>query len=105
MKLAFVVFFLIIYSNLLIKISIALMLLRIKRDFWWRLLLWSLITGCIVVGISATITNIVQCRPTSGFWHLDQRLSGHCWSNTTFVNISYIWGCRFSITDLRFGFH
>jgi hypothetical protein len=95
LKLGFAVFLLIIYTNLLIKISVALMLLRIKRDFWWRLSLWFLIGMCCFVGVCATITQCLQCRPVSGFWNISERLSGKCWSSRVLVNIQYGWYVNF----------
>lgn len=95
-KLGFWLFLFSAYTNLLIKISIASMLLRIKQEFWWRLSLWFLIGLCFTVGISATITQCLQCRPVSSFWHISGRLGGNCWSQETLVNISYGYGCEFT---------
>jgi hypothetical protein len=80
------------YSNLLIKISIALMLLRIKTTIHWKVGLWFLIASCISVGTAYTVTQLIQCRPVSGFWNIKLRYSGACWPTETVVHISYGFG-------------
>jgi len=91
-KNGFVVFLLAVYANLLIKISIALMLIRIKSNFAWRFGLSILITSCVIISIFASITEFVSCRPLKAWWTPALRFSGACWSPSALVAIGYFLG-------------
>jgi hypothetical protein len=92
LKLGYVVFTLSIWVNLLIKISVALMLLRIKSTFAWRIGLWTLIACCVAVGFAATFTQLYQCRPLRAFWDIELRGTGACWPDKTVLGLAYAWG-------------
>lgn len=57
-----------VWGLCMIRISVALMLLRLKESRWWKSALW------IVIGIQAcmlivgTTMHLVMCRPLSARW-------------------------------------
>src|ERR1019366_4332893 len=79
------------YPNILVKISVAIMLLRIKKTKYWRIALYSLIVSLVLVGVASTIVCLVMCRPISAFWSLSERET-HCWSADQMATVSMIWG-------------
>jgi hypothetical protein len=95
LKLSFATFSLTMITNLLIKVSVAIMLLRIKQDYWWRIALWSLMGSCFIVGIAVTITEFLQCRPLDGFWNIEKMFEGACWTPETRVHLAYGWGSEY----------
>ncbi|KAF2246217.1 hypothetical protein BU26DRAFT_402018, partial [Trematosphaeria pertusa] len=56
------------WSITLVKLSVALLLLRLKRTRPWRLFLYFLITLTIVAGLVQTAFQFLQCRPFSVYW-------------------------------------
>jgi hypothetical protein len=96
LKLGFWVFVLAPITNSLIKISLSLMFFRIKgKDYWWRVGLWSMIAILIIILFSSSLSIIFSCTPVSGFWHISERLGGHCLSISKNADLSYGFGCRF----------
>ncbi|KAF2398790.1 hypothetical protein EJ06DRAFT_496547 [Trichodelitschia bisporula] len=57
------------WSITLIKISIAVMLLRIRRDNPWRYWVYFLIGFVVSSAIVSTVLQFVQCSPVSAFWN------------------------------------
>lgn len=46
------------------RVSFALALLRLRRDRWWRLLIWTVIVGLVVVTMFALVlVRLTQCIP------------------------------------------
>jgi hypothetical protein len=99
LKVALAIFMLAMYANLLIKISIALMLLRIKDSRRWKIGLWTLIGSAIAIGVSLTIVELLQCRPLKGFWEIELRATSHCFSTHTDRALIYFWGSKYK-TDV-----
>jgi len=97
-------FFIIMLSGItngLIKISLSLLLLRIKgHEFWWSVGLWILICSLAIVMIGSALSTIISCNPVSAFWHITERLSGKCWSPIVSMYISYGFGCEFSYREM-----
>jgi hypothetical protein len=79
------------YPNILVKISVAIMLLRVKRTKYWRIGLYSLIFSLVLVGVASTVMCLVMCRPISAFWSLTERET-HCWTADQMATASMAWG-------------
>jgi hypothetical protein len=77
----------------MVKISIAIMLLRIKTTKIWRIGLYFLLGSLVFVGVMSTIIVLVMCRPISAFWSLTDRTS-HCWAPNTMALAPVIWYCK-----------
>jgi hypothetical protein len=98
LRLAYIIGFIVSYPNVLIKISIVIMLLRIKTTKTWRVGLYILLASLILVGIMSTVVNLVMCRPISAFWSLTDR-STHCWAADNMTAAPVIWYSYFAATD------
>ncbi|KAH8723798.1 hypothetical protein GQ44DRAFT_655921 [Phaeosphaeriaceae sp. PMI808] len=68
------------WSMATIKISFALMLLRIEQAVQWRRFLWVMIVVLILMGVYNTLTTLVQCLPIYKAWDLVGTVPGLCWS-------------------------
>jgi hypothetical protein len=93
LRLTFFVGILINYPNVLVKISIAIMLLRIKTTKVWRIAIYSLLASLVFVGVMSTIITLLYCKPISAFWSLTDR-STHCWSAKNMAVTPVIWYCK-----------
>lgn len=51
-----------------IKISLASLLLRLRRELRWKWFLWTMIIIQILSAIASNIFLLVQCRPIHAFW-------------------------------------
>jgi hypothetical protein len=71
------------WSMATIKISFALMLLRIEQIIAWRRFLQAMIILQIVVVIFNTIGIFLQCIPFEKSWDLVGAVPGTCWSKQT----------------------
>jgi hypothetical protein len=73
-----------VWSMTVLKISVALMLLRIKETRKWRIGIWSLIAALAALGFGSTMAMMLQCRPIQANWNVFFRLKpGVCWSAET----------------------
>jgi hypothetical protein len=68
------------WSMATIKISFALMLLRIEQASTWRRFLWAMIIVQIVVAVFNTLGIFLQCIPFEKSWDLLGVVPGSCWS-------------------------
>jgi hypothetical protein len=68
------------WSMATIKISFALLLLRIEQVSAWRRFLWALITLHIVAAVVNTLGIFLQCTPFEKSWDLLNVVHGSCWS-------------------------
>jgi hypothetical protein len=101
LKIGFITFLFSLWANLFIKISVALMLLRIKsQSFWWRIFLYALIIVSTIIASAFTIVWFLSCRPLEATWTLQLRLTNACWSPHTLVSLLYFFGAYFALTDL-----
>jgi hypothetical protein len=68
----------------LLKVSIALFLLRLgKNNAWFRRTLWAAISFIVVYSLFAFSSFIFRCSPVSGAW--DHTINAKCYSWTFFV--------------------
>lgn len=83
----------------LLKISIALFLLRLSSNKWYSRSLWALIGFVSFYSFGAWLTFFLRCRPMEGFW--DRRYSASCYSMQLLVTFGLInTGKHFSDTEL-----
>jgi hypothetical protein len=68
------------WSMATIKISFALMLLRIEQASKWRRFLWAMVALQIVVAMFNTLGIFLQCIPFHKSWDLIGSVPGTCWS-------------------------
>lgn len=62
-KMEYVTFYLTTYTNLLVKVSICLMLQRMRSDKKWRIGLWCLLASIGGFAIGYTIVLVLYCQP------------------------------------------
>ena len=72
-----------------IKISVALMLLRIKRSRPWQVWLGILIAVQIVTVVAGTFVNFLSCKPFYALWYPDL-VGGVCWSQSIRNDLAYV---------------
>jgi hypothetical protein len=73
-----------IVAYALLKISIALFLLRLgKNNTWFRRTLWAVIAFIVVYTLFAFFSFTFRCSPVSGAW--DTTINAKCYSWTFFV--------------------
>ena len=66
------------------RVSFALALLRLRRDCWWRMLIWTVITGLVVVTMFALVlARLTQCIPMQKLQY--GNMEGTCRGNGTAV--------------------
>ena len=77
----------VVIANMLIRISIALFLLRLfgTRKLW-RWSLYPIMVLAIITGIGSFIAFLLECRPYKKLWKPD--LPGSCWGPSVFVAIA-----------------
>jgi hypothetical protein len=82
------------WSMATVKISFALMLLRIEQAHRWRQFLWAMIVVQLIVGFYNTLTILLQCVPLHKAWDLVGAVPGTCWSrraqSTSTIGVSVI---------------
>jgi hypothetical protein len=71
-----------------IKISIALMILRLKNTGKWRIALNGVIALQVVAVVVNTLLSLLQCRPISATWKLSM-MGSACWSLDVQQNMAY----------------
>jgi hypothetical protein len=63
-----------------VKVSVALMLLRLETGKAMRRFLWANVALQVVLGIYNMITQLLQCVPLAGAWDLSNNVDKKCWS-------------------------
>jgi hypothetical protein len=74
------------------KISVLLMLLRIKQTPTWKRGIAIFITFVVLNAIASTLVEVLQCRPVSANWDITLPRSD-CLSVTEVLNANYIVSC------------
>jgi hypothetical protein len=77
------------WSMVFVKVSFALMLLRISPSKSLRCFLWGMIILQIILGVYNTLATLLQCVPVHKAWDLLGTVPGRCWSKKA-VRISSI---------------
>ncbi|TKA83957.1 hypothetical protein B0A55_00238 [Friedmanniomyces simplex] len=81
----------------LIKISVCLLVLRIKNTKGLRYFLYAVMALLVVTTIIPIIALCIECRPIEGFWH---RTIGHCHSPDFRIYSIYLQAAYSVLTDL-----
>ncbi|KAH0428414.1 integral membrane protein [Colletotrichum camelliae] len=76
----------------LLKISIALSLLRFSRSRWYSRSLWALIVFVVLCGIFAWVTIALYCKPLAGYW--DKSLEPECYDIKLFISFGLFYTCN-----------
>jgi hypothetical protein len=63
-------------SICLVKVSVALLLLRVKQTRTWRIFLYSTIILLVLTAITSTLFQFLQCQPFSVYWDPSVFLKG-----------------------------
>jgi hypothetical protein len=90
------------WSMATIKISFALMLLRIEQIVGWRRFLWVMIILQVVIGVYNTIGILLQCIPIYKAWDLIGAVPGSCWSKEAQSTSTIVVAVFNIITDFIF---
>lgn len=89
-QLSFISMVLWIWALTALKVSVALMLLRIKQSPRWKKGIWGLIIVLIVVGIGSTLAQALQCLPIKANWDFILKTSGRsCWTEQKQEMVTY----------------
>jgi hypothetical protein len=101
-KLGFISMVLWIWALTMLKISVALMLLRIKQTPRWKIGIGALIAVLIIVGVASTIAQILQCLPVTANWDIMLKESEHssCWTEQKQAIVTYSVSCKLSFVNL-----
>ncbi|EFQ33948.1 hypothetical protein CGRA01v4_12429 [Colletotrichum graminicola] len=84
----------------LLKISIAMSLLRLSKNKWYSRALWALIAFVILYTIMAWLSFFLYCTPMEGYW--DRSLKPKCYPLKLFINFALV-NTSFNIfTDVCF---
>ncbi|KAL0944829.1 uncharacterized protein CTRU02_202716 [Colletotrichum truncatum] len=84
----------------LLKISIALSLLRLSKNKWYSRSLWALIVFVVLYTIMAWLSFFLYCTPLEGYWN--KSLKPKCYSIRLFVDFALV-NTAFNIfTDVCF---
>ena len=67
----------------LVKISISLFILRIKRRGWLKWALYALMAGLVVTTVPCIVMLLAQCQPVRAYW---DRATGKCWNPHFYAN-------------------
>jgi hypothetical protein len=83
-----------LWAITIVKVSIALFLLRIAPTRLYKNLLWLIIGFLIVYTAACCVTVMIQCEKLAILW--DYTTQTTCWAPTTLVSLSYLNICRFT---------
>jgi hypothetical protein len=77
-----------VWAMTCIKVSVSLLFLRIEQARSWKIGIWTFIGVQLIVAITTTILQLLQCRPISDNWSLSDA-SNDCWSLDIIRVITY----------------
>ena len=82
--------FLLFVSSCLLKVSICLLLLRIKNTRGLKILLRAVMAGLFVANFGCIIILLAQCSPVETYW---RETGGVCWNPKIRINAFYVAIC------------
>ena len=85
------------------KISIAVLLLRLKTGRGWRVFLYAMVAVQLAAAVHANAMQLAACRPISAGWRLETTVE-HCWPISVLHATIYAHGSVAACTDLIFAF-
>ena len=87
-----------LFSSLcLLKISIGLLIMRIKDTRKMRIFQWTLIAGLVASTIEVLVVLLSECQPTRAWW---EKGAGKCWPNKIRIYSIYIQAGYGILTDM-----
>ncbi|CAK1357409.1 hypothetical protein CB0940_07853 [Cercospora beticola] len=90
----------VMWGVVLVKISIALFLMRlVPPGKNWKAILWATIVFLIAFMLACTGTLVFQCWPIKAAWDFAARQTASCFSNDTFSAIGLMNSCINVVTD------
>ncbi|KAJ5835504.1 hypothetical protein N7447_001530 [Penicillium robsamsonii] len=93
-----------VWASAVAKISISVALLRLAVKKSYRLILWSIISVVITVGLMFWLVLLLACNPISHFWErVDGTSKGTCLSMSTILDITYFYSCVAICCDIALG--
>ncbi|KAK4210376.1 hypothetical protein QBC37DRAFT_35374 [Rhypophila decipiens] len=89
-----------VWALCIIRISVALMLLRLKESRWWKSVLWTVIGVQICMLIVGTTMHLVMCRPLSARWAPTGTPPKECIEPAKFMIYGYVYSAFTIASDL-----
>ncbi|KAM7203310.1 hypothetical protein V8F33_002301 [Rhypophila sp. PSN 637] len=87
-----------VWGLCIIRISVALLLLRLKESRWWKSVLWTVIGVQICMLIVGTTMHLVMCRPLSARWAPTP--TANCIAPPKFMIYGYVYSAFTIASDL-----
>jgi hypothetical protein len=78
-------------SSCMLKVSVSLLLLRIKDTPRLKLLLYTIMTGLFVTNFGCIVILLAQCSPVETYW---KGTGGVCWDPTIRIHAFYVTICE-----------
>ncbi|KAI4654176.1 uncharacterized protein J4E78_007221 [Alternaria triticimaculans] len=91
-----------VVTNIFLKMSIGIFLLRIARDRTHRMILWIALIAIQVYSVYFFFVFTFQCWPVSFFWEQFRGGKGHCIPSRFVVNSFYGYSALSCVTDWTF---
>ena len=82
-----------LWANTFVKVSVACMLLRIKRNATWKWFLYGAMTVQVASAIGTTVTLFTECKPFQTLW--DPTIPGGYCSLIEIKESMYVNLCKF----------
>ncbi|KAJ6164619.1 pectinesterase precursor [Penicillium chermesinum] len=93
-----------LWSSAVVKISIAFALLRLAVKQWHRVILWSIVSTVIVIGLFFWLVLLFDCNPVQYFWNrLDPNYQGSCLSTKILLDVAYTYSSVTILCDFTLG--
>lgn len=85
-RLGWIAQILLFISTALLKISICLLLLRIRDSRWLKIFLGCVMAGLVITNLTCVIILLAECSPVSSYW----TGGGNCWDTRVRIYAIYI---------------
>jgi hypothetical protein len=87
-----------IWSLTWVKLSISLMLLRIKQSKAWKIGIWTMVAFLCLSAVAGTLAGLFQCTPIKANWELEIRQAS-CWESGSLQTATYAVSCKHSASQ------
>lgn len=92
-----------VVSNMAVKLSIGLMLLRFLLERWHRMLIYTCLGILELYSVAYFFLFVFQCSPPSWFWQRLQGVSdGTCMNTAVIINATYAYSAITIVIDITF---
>ena len=93
-----------LWSSAIVKVSIAVALLRLAVKRWHRVVLWMIVGTVIVVGLFFWLILLFDCKPVQHFWQrVDPTYQGTCLSTEVLLYVAYTYSAITILCDFTLG--